>query len=209
MSKGCLIALEGIDGSGKSTQVKLLAAALEALGKKVHITCEPTDGYIGKLIRQIFRGEIEGSHEVIAALFLADRLNHITNSSDGLLKKIEEGYVVITDRYYLSSYAYHSVYMSMDWVIQANAIAAQLLKPAVHIFIDIDPDISMQRIKKSRNSTELYETHEMLRKVREKYLLAISKIQANETVICLDGNLPENDLSLNITGEIEKVLSTI
>ncbi|HNL83850.1 MAG TPA: dTMP kinase [Chitinophagales bacterium] len=181
------IAFEGIDGSGKSTQAKLLAEHLAAAGYKVYLTFEPTDSEMGKLIRKIFSGERPADEHVIAALFAADRLDHILNTTNGIKKKLEEGYIVICDRYYLSSYAYHSVHVDMDWVIQLNSVSAQLLKPDFYFFIDVDVETSMQRIAASRTSTELYETSDNLRKVRENYFKAMEKLHSNENIIIING----------------------
>ena len=111
MKKNFFIALEGLDGSGKSTQVIPLADKLNAEGVKVYITAEPTTSRIGSMIKDIFNHKMEADHRTIAALYAADRLEHVLNKKDGILKKLEEGYTVITDRYYFSSYAYHGVHM--------------------------------------------------------------------------------------------------
>ncbi|MFI5196773.1 MAG: dTMP kinase, partial [Chitinophagales bacterium] len=116
MKHNLFIALEGTDGSGKSSQVKLLAEKLENAGHKVYATFEPTDGVIGSMVRNILRGGIKADNRTIAALFLADRLDHLLNETNGIVKKLGEGYTVITDRYYFSSYAYHGTHMDMDWV---------------------------------------------------------------------------------------------
>lgn len=181
------IAFEGIDGSGKSTQAKLLAERLTAAGYKVYLTFEPTDSEMGKLIRKIFSVERPADEHVIAALFAADRLDHILNTTNGIKKKLEESYIVICDRYYLSSYAYHSVHVDMDWVIQLNSVSAQLLKPDFYFFIDVDVETSMLRIAASRTSTELYETSDNLRKVRENYFKAMEKLHSNENIIIING----------------------
>ena len=76
--KNLFIAFEGIDGSGKSTQVKLLSEKLQATGHKVHATFEPTDSQIGKMIRTIFSGKMEADHKVIAALFAAAQYSQAT-----------------------------------------------------------------------------------------------------------------------------------
>src|SRR5690242_17353938 len=117
MKRNYFIALEGIDGSGKTTQAKLLVEKLQNQAHKVYGTREPTDNPIGTLIRSVFKGKLEADHKTIAALYLADRLEHLLNKEDGVLKKMEEGYTVVTDRYYFSSYAYHGTHMSLDWVI--------------------------------------------------------------------------------------------
>ena len=182
------IALEGIDGSGKSTQVKLLSDNLEKARHKVYNTFEPTDGPIGKIIRDIFNHRIEGDHRVIAGLFVADRLDHLLNKTNGILKKLEEGYTVISDRYCFSSYAYQGTHMSMDWVIQANSLSTELLRPDVNIFIDIEPELSMERLKKGRTSSELYETLENLKNVREQYYEAFQEQIAKERIYIVKGN---------------------
>ena len=192
MRKNLFIAFEGIDGSGKSTQVKLLTENLEKAGHKVYATFEPTGSPMGVMIRNIFSHKMEADHRVIAALFVADRLDHLLNKTDGILKKLEEGYTVITDRYYFSSYAYHSAHMDMGWVIQANSLSADLLRPDVNIYIDISPENSMERLNKGRTSLELYETLDNLRNVRKCYFEAFELLKEKEHIFITEGNrLPE------------------
>ena len=188
MKKNFFIAFEGIDGSGKSTQVKLLKEKLESAGLKVYTTCEPTDSPMGKMIRDIFSHKIEADHRTIAALFVADRLDHLLNKTNGILKMLEDGYTVITDRYYLSSYAYQSPYMDLNWVIQANSLSADLLRPDLNIYIDISPEISIERLNKGRTSIELYETLDNLKNVRAKYFEIIELLKNEEKVFIADGN---------------------
>jgi dTMP kinase len=188
MEKNLFIAFEGIDGSGKSTQVKLLTQKLEAAGLKVYTTCEPTDSPIGKMIRDIFSHKMEADHRTIAGLFVADRLDHLLNKTNGILKKLEEGYTVITDRYYFSSYAYQSTHVDQDWVIQANSLSADLRRPDLNIYIDISPELSIDRLNKGRESIELYETLENLQNVRDKYFEIMKLLKTKEKVLIVDGN---------------------
>ena len=109
MEKGKFIVLEGIDGSGKSSQTAPLVKHIEALGVPCRETREPTDGPVGSLIRQIFTGRVTADNRVIAALYAADRIDHLVNEVDGLLAAVDQGVTVVSDRYYFSSYAYHSV----------------------------------------------------------------------------------------------------
>ncbi len=202
MDNNLFIAFEGIDGSGKSTQVKLLAEFLTQKGHKVYTTFEPTDSPIGKMIRDIFNHRMEGDQRVIAALFAADRLNHLLHSKDGILKKLEEGYTVITDRYYLSSYAYHSVYVDMDWVIRANSMSADLLRPDLNIYIDISPEVSMERLRKGRETMEMYETLDHQKAVYRKYEEAFEKIGNAEKVVRLNGNRQANLIAEDIQNSV-------
>jgi dTMP kinase len=204
MKKNLFIALEGIDGSGKSTQVKLLTEKLEQAGHKVYTTCEPTDSPIGKIIRDIFTHKMEADHRTIAGLFVADRLDHLLNKTNGILKKLEEGYTVITDRYYFSSYAYQSTHMDLDWVINANSLSANLLRPDLNIYIDISPELSIERLNRGRTSIELYETLENLQNVREKYFEVMEKLESVEKVFITDGNRPPAAISDEIWMNIKK-----
>jgi dTMP kinase len=201
--KNFFVAFEGIDGSGKSTQVKRLAHRLESLGHRVHVTCEPTTGPIGRMIRDIFTGKMPADQHTIAALFVADRMEHLLNPQDGLLKLLQEGYTVISDRYYFSSYAYHSVHVPMQWVIDCNARAAELLKPDLNVFVDIHPEVSMDRIQRGRSSTELYENLENLTQTRAMYLEAIQLLKHEEKIIQIDGSLTEDEVSKSVWGGLQ------
>ena len=199
------IVLEGIDGCGKSTQVELLANQFKHEGHKVYTTFEPTDSPIGSLIRNIMKGRIDADHKTIAGLFLADRLDHLQNKTNGILKKLEEGFTVISDRYYFSSYAYHSVHMPLDWVIQANSLCAELLRPDLNIYIDIDPEASMNRMSSARDNQELYETHEMLKNVRENYFRAFEKLKDEENIFQTDGNRSVEEIADEVRQKIRAI----
>ena len=184
--KNLFIAFEGIDGSGKSTQVKLLESRLMKEGHDVYSTFEPTDQPIGKMIRSIFSKKMVADERTIAALFAADRLEHLLNAEYGMLQKLAEGYTVLTDRYYLSSYAYHGVHVPMDWVRALNEPCAALRRPDLTCFLDISAEVSMQRIVKSRESIELYDTLENQKKVRNKYFEAMELVKTQENIVHFD-----------------------
>jgi len=198
MKSNVFIAIEGTDGSGKSTQAKLLAEKMSANGHKVHLTFEPTNGKIGSLLRNILKGTEKADQTTIAGLFLADRLDHLLNEEDGLVKKMADGYTVISDRYYFSSYAYHGVYVDMDWVIACNEMCARILKPDMNIFVDVPTDECMRRIVANRENAELYETNEILKKVRDNYLKAFSKLNEKEQIVTVNGNRPIDEVAAEI-----------
>lgn len=204
--KNLFIALEGIDGSGKSTQTKLLTEQLTARGHKVYSTFEPTNNQIGKLIRDILRGNTKADHRVIAGLFVADRLDHLLNEEYGIVKKLEEGYTVIMDRYLFSSYAYQGAHMDIDWVIQANAMSAQILRPDVNIFIDVSPEVSMHRVHTNRENVELFETLDGLKLVRSKYMEAFEKLKDVEYVFSVDGNRTPDLIAQDIWQKVQAML---
>jgi len=207
MKRSFFIAFEGLDGSGKTMQVKIFTDQLKRQGLKIYTTAEPTNSRIGSIIKDIFKHKMEADHRTIAALYAADRLDHLLNKTDGILKKMEEGYSVITDRYYFSSYAYHGVHMDMNWVIEANSLSADLLRPDLNIYIDISPETSMKRLNKGRNSTELYETIENLKKVREKYFEAFELLKSKESVFITDGNRSPEEISKEIWQQVARIVT--
>ena len=202
MDKGAFIVFEGIDGSGKSTQIRYLMERLRGAGARCYETREPTDGPVGSLIRQFLTGRIPADEKVIASLFVADRLDHLLNAANGIAGKINGGVSVVCDRYYLSSYAYHGAAMPMGWVIEANSISADILRPACHVFIDIDPGVALERVKRERFHTELFETYDRLAAVREKYFEAFELVKGDENIVVVDGTLDEASLAEVVWGEV-------
>lgn len=205
--KNLFIAFEGIDGSGKSTQVRNVARYLESLGHNIYITCEPTDNPIGKMIRDIFNHRMEADQRVIAALFVADRLHHLLQAGEGILRKMEEGFTVLTDRYYFSSYAYHTVHnIDLEWVIDANSLSAQLLKPDVNIYLDMPPEKSMERILKGRQHVEMYETLENQMQVYSQYEAAFTRLATEETILRINADQPEEKVGSDILQALKTYL---
>lgn len=206
MSKNLFIALEGIDGSGKSSQTKLLAEKLQQAGHKIHLTLEPTTGHIGSILLDVLKKKIKSDHRTIAALFAADRLEHLLNEETGIVKKLEDGYTVITDRYYFSSYAYNGAHSDMDWVIELNKMAAQVRRADLNIFIDVPPEVCMQRINTNRGTTELFEKTDTLTKVRNKYFEAFDKLKNEENIFIVDGNRDIDAIANDIWNKVSDIL---
>lgn len=188
MEKGKFIALEGIDGSGKSSQIGRLVQRIEGLGLRCRADREPTGGPVGSLIRQIFTGRVSADNRVIAALYAADRIDHLVNEVDGLCAAIDQGITVVSDRYYFSSYAYHSVDIDMDWVIGANALSADLLRPTVTIFLDVPVETAVERIRQNRFVEEIFDGEDRLRQTRALYFKAFERLKDVENVVVVDGS---------------------
>lgn len=196
--RGRFITFEGIDGCGKSTQISLLKQRIEARSLSCCQTCEPSSGPVGAMLRQCLSRRMQADERTMAALFAADRLDHLLNENNGILQKIEEGTHVICDRYVLSNYAYQGVRVPLDWVTELNREADNILTPDCHIFIDISPEISMERMAKGRSHRDLYETKDRLAEVRNCYLSLIEKFRERENIIIINGNQPVNVISEEI-----------
>lgn len=167
-NRGKFIVFEGIDGSGKSTQIKMLYKSLKERGIPCLMTGEPTQSPFGSMLRCCLGGRIETDEYTIAALFAADRLDHIFHKTTGILNKLEEGTNVLCDRYYLSSFAYNGGMADDEWVIGLNKVARETLKPDLTIFLDLSPEESMRRVLR-RGETDRYETAERQINIRNRY----------------------------------------
>lgn len=205
--RGHFFVFEGIDGSGKTTQIHLLQKRIEQQGVRCMETKEPTDGPIGSLLRQCLTGRMNIDEYSISAMFAADRLDHLQNETDGLCHKIEEGISVISDRYVFSNYAYQSVSVPLEWLVQLNAQAAKLLRPDCHIFIDVDPTTAMERMTAGRFHTERYETSDRLTKVRDRYLSLFEQFQDTERILIVDGNRPVDTIANDIWAQVSALYS--
>ena len=202
MNKGKLIVLEGIDGSGKSSHAKMLYETLLRGGIDAVLTCEPTQGAIGALLRRYLKGELHADERTIAALFLADRLDHI-QQPDGLLDHIERGQTVVCDRYYYSSIAYNCASESIDWVRDINRAAAQLLRPDLVVFLDLPVEVMEQRLEK-RGFKEIYETVDYQRRVRARYMQAFA--ETSDPVVCINCNRPKPQVAQDVWEAVRVVL---
>ncbi len=187
-TKPRFIAVEGIDGSGKSTQAKMLRERLESLGAKAVFNFEPTDRRIGRLIREILAGSEKADPRTVALLFAADRLEHVTDK-DGILQNLSGGISVISDRYYFSSYAYQMLDMPLSWVMEINKWAKEMARPDIYLFIDVPIETCLKRIYKDRQTTsDIFENEQSLRRARNNFLEIIEKTRDSENIVVVDGS---------------------
>jgi len=199
-ARGAFIVFEGIDGSGKSTQARLLAARLQDAGVPVHQTAEPTNGPVGTLIRNGFNRRIDLDDRVIASLFVADRLDHITNAHDGMLGIVERGTTVLCDRYHLSSQAYQASDVGSEWIASSNSISTDLMLPDLTIYLDVSPEVALERLASGRTTTDRFEVDERLRAARERYAEAIER--ADEVVVTVDADRSTDELAEAVWHEV-------
>lgn len=174
--KGKLVSIEGIDGCGKTTHVRLLAGWLRSRGHRVVITDEPTDGMIGRIIKRELQGELKLSVAAEGLLFAADRVQHI---AELIRPELKAGKVVITERYVYSSLAYQSARgLSMAWLESINRAA---IKPNLTILIDLPAEAALRRIKRSRRLDKFEMDLQLQRRVRANYL-RIAKLKGLKVV---------------------------
>ncbi|MHB8789305.1 MAG: dTMP kinase [Desulfobulbaceae bacterium] len=195
-NKGILIAVEGIDGTGKSTQVGLLARYLRNRGCEVVETREPTNGPYGRRIRELFVDRGRCTLEEELNLFIDDRRQHVREVIEPALA---QGRIVVTDRYYFSTAAYQGA-AGMD---PAEVFAQNLFapRPDLVLLLTMEPATSLVRIRESRGE-ELndFEQEDQLRRVAE---LFASFTDPCITRIAADGSLE------HVAGEIRQAVDRL
>jgi|AntRauTorckE5430_2_1112549.scaffolds.fasta_scaffold07141_1 dTMP kinase len=182
------IVIEGLDGSGKTTQIEMLRDRLQGGGNACYLTAEPTELPTGKFIRSILQKQVSADPKTTAALYAADRIEHIFNPQEGLLYQLAEGYTVISSRYYFSSLAYNSETVDPGWVASLNLLAKRTLPADITIFLDLDPEVSMERVAARGETAELFETREKLTQVRESFHLAFAHFGDGENIHIIDAS---------------------
>jgi dTMP kinase len=191
---GRLIVIEGLDGAGTTTQVKRLVEHLTANGTHAHATREPSDGPVGRLIREMLTGghAIAGeklSQGTFGLLFAADRLDHLQREIE---PKLAAGMTVVSDRYYHSSLAYQGTGADRDWIAMLNARAR---KPDITVFLQVRPEVAAQRRAAARRKEELFEDLRMQQEVDAGYRATIAELKAQgERIEILDGEQSEDQV---------------
>lgn len=163
--QGVLIAFEGIDGTGKSSQLQQLADFLEKNGHEVVRTFEPTDGPYGQKIRKLFTSRSDVSLEEELDLFVSDRRQHV---SQLITPALSQGKIVLTDRYYFSTAAYQGAAgYDPQKVFAMHDFAPE---PDLVVLLTMDPALSQMRIKKLRgDALNDFEQQEQLTRVAELF----------------------------------------
>jgi len=201
-----LIVLEGLDGAGTTTQGKRLVHHLRERGVKAHLTREPSDGPIGRLIRELLTGQHAIPDQAIrqstfGLLFAADRLDHLQREVE---PQLAAGALVISDRWYHSSLAYQGTGADRDWITQLNARARC---PDLTIFLQVRPEIAAQRRVAAGRVQELFEDLQTQVEVEAGYRATIAELTTQgERIEVIDGELPPDAVFQEIVRLIDALV---
>ncbi|MCW3988983.1 MAG: dTMP kinase [Candidatus Bathyarchaeota archaeon] len=195
---GVFIVFEGIDGSGKSTHIKLLAGELRGRGLHVLETSEPSRDRIGTFIREY--AERNGDRftlETETLLFAADRYEHVKQV---ITPALQRGIVVISDRYFYSSIAYQGATgIDLDWIREMNRFAP---RPDLGVLLDIHPENSLQRV--NDRAKTVFEVSDYLRKVREIYMGMVERGE----LVRIEADRPRDEVRADIQRLINGLLES-
>ncbi len=214
------VVIEGLDGAGTTTQTRRVQERLESMGQGCATTQEPSEGPIGAMIRQMLSSRIvapsdqkddeytEIGRETLALLFAADRLDHLRTEVEPLL---EAGNVVVSDRYYHSSFAYQGdpvdeadgpsekPALDLSWVRTLNERARQ---PDLTIFLEASPELCMERLGQ-RHRRDTYEREEKLHRLAGAYEVVLEELEdAGESIVRMDASKTPEKLTDQIVDAI-------
>lgn len=186
------IVLEGIDGAGTTTQTARLVEALSLCGKSAHATREPSDGPVGRHLRELLTGRVtvSASSEVqraahMALLFAADRLDHLGSE---IQPRLRAGDWVVSDRYDHSSVAYQSVTSgdpgAVAWLRELNRHAD---RPHLTIVLDVSADVARARRLARAAARELFDDDDLQRRLAVFYR-DLDRYFPSEPIVHLDAD---------------------
>ncbi|MDH3212289.1 MAG: dTMP kinase [Myxococcales bacterium] len=201
MKQGRLLAFEGLDGCGKSTQVAALARALRNAGHEVLDTREPTDGPAGRRIRALARsGEIVAP-ELELRWFVEDRRAHVAAV---IHPALESGRLVLTDRYYLSTVAYQGA-RGLDPVQILRDSEAEFPLPDLALLFEIEPEVALERVGgRGQPLDAAFEQREFLERVAANYRALDRPYLAR-----IDARRPEDAVHAAVVGCVRERLGLL
>jgi dTMP kinase len=221
------VVLEGIDGSGTTTQAERLAAHLRAEQRLVHVTREPSTGPIGTEIRRVLTRRVAlpeaRQAEVMALLFAADRLDHLASEIEPHLR---DGHVVISDRYDLSSLAYQSITMGpqaapspgptepalitageqgagmVSWIRELNRFAR---RPDATVVLDVSPDVAAARRRARGGAAEIFDDGDLQARLAAAYRRA-EELVPGDRVVHVDGDRDADAVARSVAEALRPIL---
>jgi len=166
-----------------------------------HATREPSDGPVGRLLREILAGKHAPTDATtMALLFAADRADHIQRE---VAPALAEGKVVVSDRWYHSSLAYQGTDEERSWIAELNRRAR---RPDLTIFVQVDPTIAAQRRAEAHRTEELFDAAEVQRKVAAGYRAVMAELERRERIVAIDGELPVDEVAAECLRLVLEVL---
>jgi dTMP kinase len=205
-----LIVIEGLDGAGTTTQARLVVEALRQKGQPAHLTREPSDGPVGRLIREMLVGKhaiahgggsVPLSQTAFSLLFAADRLDHLQREVEPALAR---GEIVISDRWYHSSLAYQGTATERAWIDLLNQRAR---RPDLTVLLRVNAETAARRRVAAGRAQELFEDIEMQTRVAAGYDQVFAALVDREPVVVIDGEREVNRVFTELMRLIEPVLA--
>lgn len=207
MNRGVFIVIEGVDGAGKSEQVKQLAERLNAAGRRVIITREPSGGPVGVSIRKVLKGSARLYWRAMALMFIADRADHLAREVEPALGR---GAIVVCDRYDLSGLCYQSASApdgegeaTIAWLLAAGAV---FRRPDLTVLLELPVEAAASRRQARGGAPELYERDDFLVKVAAAYGCA-ERMFPGDNIIRVDGAGSPDEVAARVYAAVAPLIA--
>ncbi len=186
--RGAIVAIEGLDGAGKTTIAKWLVEQLNGMGVKAEYTYEPTDS---RFVEALKSYSSIRTPQLDALIYAADRLVHLYRV---VIPLIDQGYVVVMDRYFYSSVAYQGAMgIPISWIMEVNKYA---IPPDLAIYIDVDPEVGLDRVR-SKNAARRFEEYESLKLLREARRIYLKLVEEG-LLVYVNGMRPLEEVEAEV-----------
>ena len=199
------VVFEGPDGSGTTTQINMLESFFlqnRTSLPSLYITFEPTNGSIGKLIRQALGNEIKLAPKTVAMLFAADRNEHIFGP-EGIEERCKRGELVVSDSYLPSSLVYQGITCGEKLPARLNQ---EFPGPELLLFFDIDSETAQKRIDTRGENKEIFENLDFQILVRQRYKALLPQLSAEGVrVETIDASLPPEEVAREVWDAMKKM----
>ena len=194
------IAIEGIDGCGKSTFIKKLSEMKLFKDYNILYDCSPYDSEVTKVIRKMLKNEYNLSnkvlHKELLSLFMLDNHIHGNEVTKFLSDNIKN--LVITDRYIASTFAYQSLNAKLKDIVKMTKDHDGITCPGLILYFDISPKTSLNRVNNRGEEKEIFEKTEVLERVKNNYYTAFKTLdkltKKNVCIVSIDASLPKDDV---------------
>ena len=194
------IAIEGIDGCGKSTFIKKLFEMKVFNDYNILYDCSPYDSEVSKVIRKMLKNEYKLSnkvlHKELLSLFMLD--NHIHGNEVTKFLSEDTKNLVITDRYIASTFAYQSLNANLKDIMNMSKEYNGITCPGLILYFDISPKLSLNRVNNRGEEKEIFEKSEVLERVKRNYYKAFETLdkltKKDVCIISIDASLPKDEV---------------
>ena len=199
-TNNCHIAIEGIDGCGKSTFIKKLFEMKVFNDYNVLYDCSPYDSEVSKVIRKMLKNEYKLSnkvlHKELLSLFMLDNHIHGNEVTKFLFEDIKN--LVITDRYIASTFAYQSLNANLKDIMDMSKEYNGITCPGLILYFDISPKLSLNRVNNRGEEKEIFEKSEVLERVKRNYYKAFKALykltKKNICIVSIDASLSKDEV---------------
>jgi len=195
------IVLEGLDGSGKTTQAARLKERFISENIPIFSTNQPSNSELGKLARSVTQGKFKLENESLSLLFSAEHYQHL---KEAIIPALARGEYVLCDRFYYSNVAYQGIdSATIERIVGYIRAVMETRRPDLTLFLDVYPEECINRISKRRDEISIYESLAQLKEQRERYFSVFNRLKEKDNVVVINANdISEDELTDKLWSQI-------